>query len=201
MGALFGRRNAAYLFVVTILLNLIAAQPSWPQSVDDNRPSSGSVTGNVTNSSGTPVPGAKVMVLHLQTGVAYFVATDARGIYVVRGLDSGPYKVRISAPSLRSEVRQPVHIDSNSEQRIDMKLDAVEPGQDGDTILASGGPARHVPEDLARSPVIASIAVATPPLVPFESNGDLWFSTWADDGNLYGTWGTEEGRQRNWVVT
>ncbi|MEW5826310.1 MAG: DUF4185 domain-containing protein [Candidatus Bipolaricaulota bacterium] len=39
------------------------------------------------------------------------------------------------------------------------------------------------------SPVIASIALAGPPIRPFKSSGDLWMSTWADDGALYTGWG------------
>lgn len=41
--------------------------------------------------------------------------------------------------------------------------------------------------------IIQSATLAGPPLIPFQSNGDLWMSTWADDDNLYITWGDGGG--------
>lgn len=45
----------------------------------------------------------------------------------------------------------------------------------------------------AYSQVIDSIEVDSLPLTPFPSDGDLWFSTWADDNNLYSSWGDGKG--------
>lgn len=44
-----------------------------------------------------------------------------------------------------------------------------------------------------QSSVIRSVKPEGLPVVPFESDGDLWFSTWADDGNLYSGWGDGRG--------
>lgn len=41
--------------------------------------------------------------------------------------------------------------------------------------------------------VVISAHLAGPPLVPFASNGDIWTSTWADDDNLYISWGDGGG--------
>ncbi len=54
-------------------------------------------------------------------------------------------------------------------------------------------PEAQAPTGLRPSPVIKSISLAGTPLTPFQSTGDLWFTTWADDGNLYGTWGDGSG--------
>ncbi len=37
--------------------------------------------------------------------------------------------------------------------------------------------------------MIASARLASPPIIPFPSIGDLWLNTWADDDNIYITWG------------
>jgi hypothetical protein len=153
----------------------------------------GSVIGNITNSSGDPIVGAKIMVLNLTSGVLEFATTDSRGFYRVNGLAPGDYKVRISAAAAISAVRQPVQIDPGANRRIDAHLQTVEPGQDGDTILASGSSQHSAPTGAPRSPAIRSISLSTPPLMPFVSNGDLWFTTWADDDYLYGTWGDGRG--------
>jgi len=42
-------------------------------------------------------------------------------------------------------------------------------------------------------PIIDSVYVSAPPIRPFYSEGDLWMSTWADDGNLYTSWGDGRG--------
>jgi hypothetical protein len=42
-------------------------------------------------------------------------------------------------------------------------------------------------------PVVSSAIVDGPPIVPFNSNGDLWLNTWADDGNIYTGWGDGQG--------
>ncbi len=48
------------------------------------------------------------------------------------------------------------------------------------------------PADSAR-PLIISAAPEGDPIRPFESEGDLWMNTWADDGNLYSGWGDGRG--------
>jgi hypothetical protein len=51
------------------------------------------------------------------------------------------------------------------------------------------------------SPVIASIAVDGSPMKPFHSEGDLWMSTWADDGRLYSGWGDGAGVKAGTIWT
>ncbi|MBI5529036.1 MAG: DUF4185 domain-containing protein [Deltaproteobacteria bacterium] len=38
-------------------------------------------------------------------------------------------------------------------------------------------------------PVIESVLIEGDPIQPFPTNGDLWFTTWADDDALYSGWG------------
>jgi hypothetical protein len=45
----------------------------------------------------------------------------------------------------------------------------------------------------SESSVIKSVMVDGDPILPFESNGDLWLSTWANDNNLYSGWGDGMG--------
>ena len=47
-----------------------------------------------------------------------------------------------------------------------------------------------------RSPVIESVKVTGKPMKPFKSDGDLWMTTWADDDNLYSSWGDGYGVSR-----
>ena len=43
------------------------------------------------------------------------------------------------------------------------------------------------------SPVISSVSVEGNPIEPMKTHGDLWFTTWADDDNLYCSWGDGTG--------
>jgi hypothetical protein len=153
----------------------------------------GSATGVVTDSAGAPIAGAKVVVLDFYSGSARRVLTDVRGAYSFDNLRPGNHKFRISAPSYVSRVFGTVQIEANNTKRVDATLQTLQPGQDGDTMLAQGVRQQKDLKDTPRSKVIQSISIATPPMMPFQSNGDLWFTTWADDDNLYGTWGDGRG--------
>ncbi len=54
-------------------------------------------------------------------------------------------------------------------------------------------PAQIAKQPPPHSKVIGSISLDTAPLTPFLSLGDLWFTTWAEDDNLYGSWGDGTG--------
>lgn len=58
---------------------------------------------------------------------------------------------------------------------------------------SDGGRGPLLPDETPPPPVIDSIHVSDSPIRPFYSNGDLWMSTWADDGNLYTAWGDGRG--------
>ncbi len=69
-------------------------------------------------------------------------------------------------------------------------------------VLRAQQPQPPLPKDVRPSSVIKSISLATRALMPFASSGDLWFTTWADDDNLYGTWGDGMGptAERSWSL-
>jgi len=49
------------------------------------------------------------------------------------------------------------------------------------------------PEPDTTEVIIVSACFAGPPIIPFESDGDIWLSTWGDDDLLYITWGDGGG--------
>lgn len=59
----------------------------------------GSLTGNVTDSTGAGVPNATVSATNDALGVAKTAQTNSAGSYLIPDLQAGPYTVRISAPS------------------------------------------------------------------------------------------------------
>lgn len=82
----------------------------------------GSLTGNVSDSSGAAVPNAKVEALNLDKGTIKSTTTDERGSYLMGDLLPGTYKVSISAPSFSSRVQEGVAISVNTVIRLDANL-------------------------------------------------------------------------------
>src|SRR5215469_253905 len=73
----------------------------------------GTLTGNVTDSSGALLPGAKVQVVNLGTGVASEQTTGNDGVYRFTDLVAGEYKVTISADKFSPTVFDRIRIDVN----------------------------------------------------------------------------------------
>jgi hypothetical protein len=83
----------------------------------------GSLTGNVTDYSGSAIPGAKVDAINVATGIARQTVTDERGAYLINDLQQGEYKVTISAASFGTVAKSNVQLASNTVHRVDAQLE------------------------------------------------------------------------------
>ena len=104
---------------LAVLLSLYS-HPSYAQVLY------GTLTGNVTDASGAAVPDAKVEALNVATGVVRNVSTDDRGVYLFNDLQTGTYKVTVSAPSFRTVVQEGVGIKANNVVRLDTGLEVTQ---------------------------------------------------------------------------
>ncbi|HEY5162870.1 MAG TPA: carboxypeptidase-like regulatory domain-containing protein, partial [Terriglobales bacterium] len=59
----------------------------------------GQISGTVTDASGAAIPGAKVVITSLQTGVDYNNTTNDSGLYVRPGLPVGDYQIKVTVPN------------------------------------------------------------------------------------------------------
>src|SRR5258706_14364300 len=82
----------------------------------------GSLTGNVTDISAAPVPGAKVEVINKSNGVSRQTVSDDRGAYSFNDLQPGEYKITISSGSFSPFVREGIPVEAASLRRIDARL-------------------------------------------------------------------------------
>jgi hypothetical protein len=82
----------------------------------------GSLTGDVSDASGAPVPGAKISAANVETGVVAQTVTDAHGAYSISLLQPGTYRVTMSAQGLATTKQENVRIDANSARRVDAQL-------------------------------------------------------------------------------
>ncbi|MGH9523104.1 MAG: carboxypeptidase regulatory-like domain-containing protein, partial [Terriglobales bacterium] len=82
----------------------------------------GSLTGNVTDSSGAAIPNATIEALNTGTGAKQTVSTDTSGTYRFNALQAGTYKVTITAKSFAAKVFDGVNIANNIVRRADAQL-------------------------------------------------------------------------------
>jgi len=116
----FFRVFSLFLGTLAILL--------WPLGADA-QVLYGSLTGNVTDVSGAAVPGGKVEVINVGTGVSRRTTTDDRGTFLIQDLPAGIYKVTISAPAFASTVTSGVRVAENTMRRLDVQLQVAALGQ------------------------------------------------------------------------
>lgn len=89
----------------------------------------GTLVGNVTDQSGAVVVGAAVVATNTATGVSTKAVTDNSGIYRFSNLQTGTYKVSITAPSFATTNSEAVVIQTNIERRFDAQLHPATVGQ------------------------------------------------------------------------
>ena len=89
----------------------------------------GSLTGNVTDASNAPVPGAKIEAANVGTGIATQGVTDTRGIYLITDLQPGVYRVTISAQGFATVIQENVVVEANTERRADVQLQVARVSQ------------------------------------------------------------------------
>src|SRR5258708_2770638 len=68
----------------------------------------GEIKGTVTDNSGAVLPGVKVTITNVQTGVSAVVTTNSAGIYDAPSVQTGEYKITFAKSGLRDFVRQGV---------------------------------------------------------------------------------------------
>ena len=94
----------------------------------------GTIVGTITDSSGSVVPGAKLTVTELNTGISRALVTDARGYYSVPDLPPGTYKVSAQKEGFTTSARTGVDLFVDTTVRVDMTL---QPGTVTQTVNVS----------------------------------------------------------------
>jgi hypothetical protein len=83
----------------------------------------GSVSGLVTDPSGAVVPGVVLVATSQSTNVQHTTVTDSKGFFSFPALSVDVYNVTTSKPGFRGSLKSGIKVDTNSEIRLDFKLD------------------------------------------------------------------------------
>jgi hypothetical protein len=94
----------------------------------------GRILGNVHDSTGAVIVGAKVTITDVQRGVSRNLVTDSAGSFSAPGLTPGTYEVRVESEGFKAEQRQNILLEVGQDVRVDVGL---QPGQTNQTVTVS----------------------------------------------------------------
>jgi hypothetical protein len=104
--------------VLTVAVGLCAApSTAFAQAV------SGTLLGNISDSSGAAVPGATVTATGADTNVSRSTVSNESGHYIFSSLVNGRYTVSAELQGFKKVVHQNIKVDVNSTIRVDMTLE------------------------------------------------------------------------------
>jgi hypothetical protein len=122
------RRTLSVLTLV--LLAGILATPSLASA----QAVTGTLLGNITDSSGGAVPGATVTATEVQTNISRTAVSNESGYYIFTSLQNGTFEVSAEIQGFKKVVRQGVKVDVNTTVRVDL---ALEVGQMTEAVTVS----------------------------------------------------------------
>jgi hypothetical protein len=80
------------------------------------------ITGRVTDATGSVVPGATVTVVHVSTNFTFNAVTNNEGLYRVPSLNPGMYRLSFEAVGFKRSVREDVELRTGDTLAVDMVL-------------------------------------------------------------------------------
>src|SRR6266851_515940 len=83
----------------------------------------GSLTGVVTDATGSVVPQARVTIRNTATAATYQTTTNDTGQYIQPNLPAGPYQIAFEAASFKTLVRSGVSLGANEVLRVDAAME------------------------------------------------------------------------------
>lgn len=104
------------LFASFLILVALGTSTVFGQAV------TGSIVGNVTDSGGAAIAGAKVTITDINTGIARTAMTSDDGVYVMPYLPPGAFKVEIEKQGFKKYVRDSVRLATGERVRANAEL-------------------------------------------------------------------------------
>ena len=82
----------------------------------------GRISGQVTDSSGGVIPGAKVTIENLSTHVERTLVSNGDGNYVITDIEPGVYSLKAEAPKFKTIKRDRVQVEVGNDFKVDFQL-------------------------------------------------------------------------------
>src|SRR5262245_59319467 len=103
------------LWIVSISLMLLAG-------IISAQVTTGSISGTVRDSTGSVLPGAQLVMLNEDTGIARTVPSDAAGRFLAPLLPLGRYRVTATQQGFQTEVRSGIVLTVDREMELDISM-------------------------------------------------------------------------------
>ena len=127
----------------------------------------GSITGTVTDPSGSAVAGATVTAKDAAQGATWTTKTDSAGIYEFPRVSVGEIAVKVEASGFATQQRTPFTLVLNQTARVDFQL-AV--GKVSETVSVTGAPPLLQTDSSLNGTVISQVATTSLPLASRDIN-------------------------------
>jgi hypothetical protein len=108
--------NLNFHILLALAMVILTCIPAFTQTI------TGSITGLVTDPTGAVVGGAKVTATNVLTGVITPTVTNASGIYSLRFLQIGQYKVSAESPSFSPQTTSVFTLEVDQEARVNIAM-------------------------------------------------------------------------------
>ncbi len=151
------QRRSIIFCVLAVLFLVIYSGSSRAQTI------TGNVNGIVTDPSGAVIPNAKVIAFNTDTGVSTETTTNREGVYNIRFLQIGNYKVTISAPGFTATTYGPFVLETYQNAKIEGKL-GLESQQQKVSVVADTFPLINT-ENTTLATTLDTRAIENVPLV------------------------------------
>ena len=115
-------RNKAGRLLVCGMAAMLTALLAMP-TLASAQAVTGTLLGNITDSSGAAVPGATVTAIETQTNINRTTVSNETGHYIFSSLKNGTYTVEAEVQGFRKVIRQNVRVDVNTTMRVDLTLE------------------------------------------------------------------------------
>lgn len=110
------QRHIKAMWLISAVLLFFSCGTLGAQTITAN------INGTVTDPSGAVVPNATVTAVNVNTGVTTPTTTNSDGVYNIRFLQIGSYKVTIEAPGFAKATYGPFTLETNQNAKVDGKL-------------------------------------------------------------------------------
>ncbi len=108
--------KSKYLPALIAPIALVCCAPALAQTV------TAGVNGTVVDASGAVMPNVKVTATNVATNVAYDTTTNRDGVYVIRNLQIGQYKLTIQSPGFSVQTLGPFTLESGQDAKLNSSL-------------------------------------------------------------------------------
>ena len=143
------------IWVLFLALALLAGSSVFGQSI------TGSITGIVTDPSGSVIPNVSVMVVNTETNVSTTVTSDSTGNYTAPLLPRGEYRVEVTAAGFKRFVREGIVLQVQQTARVDVQMTV---GEVAESVSVTADAARLETESATLAKVVDNRAIVNLPL-------------------------------------